>query len=106
MKSIKYLVIFLILSGILNGCSSFSDAGKALRNEKTKSTDEYLIKTKNPLIQPPDFETMLEPGVVKNTKKGDENKIKKLLKNPQTQPSKSGSKTTSTEKSIINQIKK
>jgi PBP1b-binding outer membrane lipoprotein LpoB len=106
MKFIKYLVIFLILSSILNGCSSFSDAGKVLRNEKTKSTDEYLIKTKNPLIQPPDFETMIEPGVVKNQKKGDENKIKKLLKNPQTQPSKSGSKTTSTENSIINQIKK
>ena len=49
MKIIKSLFIFCIIIVSLNSCGSFSEAGKVLRNEKTKSTDEFLIKKKRPL---------------------------------------------------------
>ena len=77
MKIIKSLFIFCIIIVSLNSCGSFSEAGKVLRNEKTKSTDEFLIKKKDPLTQPPDFNTIPEPGsVVKKSK----NSIEKIIK--------------------------
>ena len=102
MKIIKSLFIFCIIIVSLNSCGTFSEAGKVLRNEKMKSTDEFLIKKKDPLTQPPDFNTIPEPGsVVKKSK----NSIEKIIKGPQAQSSNSQRKASSTENSILNQIK-
>jgi len=49
MKTNKSLFFFLILSVLLNSCSSLSEAGKVLRNEKTRTTEEFLIQKKKPL---------------------------------------------------------
>jgi len=103
MKIIKSLFLLCVLSIVLNGCSSLSEAGKVIRNEKKTSTDEFLIKKQQPLTQPPDFETMPEPGSITNK---EENNIKKILKNPQPKSSTSQSKSSSIEESILNQIKK
>ena len=46
MKIIKLLSILFISSAVLNSCSSLGEAGKVLRNEKSTSTDEFLIKKK------------------------------------------------------------
>jgi PBP1b-binding outer membrane lipoprotein LpoB len=46
MTFIKSLTLIIGLSIILTGCSSFSDAGKILRNDKIRNTDEFLIKKK------------------------------------------------------------
>jgi len=46
---IKYLLLFIFLVS----CGSFSEAGKALRNEKTRTTDEFLIEKRGPLSLPP-----------------------------------------------------
>ena len=101
MKIIKSLFLLCILSIVLNGCSSLSEAGKVLRNEKVRTTDEFLIKKQQPLTQPPDFETIPEPGSIKNKA---ENNIKKILKSEQKKSS--TSKYSSIEESILNQIKK
>ena len=37
----KTLVLKILLLLILNSCTTFQDAGKVLRNEKTKTTDEF-----------------------------------------------------------------
>jgi len=103
MKIIKSLFLLCILSIVLNGCSSLSEAGKVLRNEKVRTTDEFLIKKQQPLTQPPDFETIPEPGSIKNKPK---NNIEKILKKSQTKSSTSQSKSSSIEESILNQIKK
>ena len=47
MKCIKFITLIGFLIIILNGCSSFTEAGKVLRNEKVQSTDEFLVKKKN-----------------------------------------------------------
>ena len=47
-------------------CASMEDVGKVLRNEKIKTTDEFLVKKKEPLILPPDYDKMPEPGSIKS----------------------------------------
>ena len=59
MKNIQFL---LIISFLLASCGGLKDAGKVLRNEKIKTTDEFLVKKRNPLVLPPDFEKIPEPG--------------------------------------------
>ena len=43
MIKIKTLIC-LLLPFLLWNCQSVSDVGKVLRNEKTNSTDEFLVK--------------------------------------------------------------
>ena len=43
MKKITLVALTLL---ILNSCSGFKEAGKVLRNEKTKTTDEFFVKKK------------------------------------------------------------
>ena len=50
-----------------------------MRNEKVKSTDEFLVKKKNPLVLPPDFEKIPEPGTIKNNNKSEKKRIEEIL---------------------------
>ena len=106
MKLVKSLFILFVLSIFLIGCSRCSEVGNVLRNQKNNTTDEFLVKKKEPLIQPPDFESILEPGSIKKTGTSAQNRMEKILKAPQTQSSTYQSKSTSTEESILREIKK
>ena len=100
------LIALLILSIILNSCSSLGEVGSVLRNEKTKSTDEFLIEKKEPLTQPPDFKKIPEPGSLEENAATDQSKIKKMLKRSQIEPESNKTKSSSTEESILKKIKK
>ena len=101
------ILIFLLLSlMLLNNCSSFSEAGKVLRNEKVRTTDEFLIKKKEPLTQPPDFDTIPEPGSTENKAEKEENSIESILSSNTSKSDNTNSSSSSTEESILNQIKK
>ncbi len=106
MKLIKLIFLFSILSIIFNSCSSFEGAGKFLRNEKTKTTDEFLVKKNRPLTQPPDFEKIPEPGSIEEKTVLDENSFKIILKSRQPESTGSQTKSSSTEESILKKIKK
>ena len=106
MKIIKLLPIFCVVIIFLNSCSGLGEAGKIMRNEKIKSTDEFLIKKQDPLIQPPDFETIPEPGSNQVKDKAKKNKVKELIKSSKSESPTSSTKSTSIENSILNQIKK
>jgi|TARA_B110000438_G_scaffold234061_1_gene230343 hypothetical protein len=56
----KLLLILLIFNYLLYGCGG--EVAKALRNEKNRSTDEFLVKKKGPLTQPPDFNSLPTPN--------------------------------------------
>ena len=75
MKNIIFIIIFVLTTN----CSSFNDVGKVLRNEKTATTDEFLVKKRKPLVLPPDFNEIPEPGTMKSKVKNEE-EIKNLLK--------------------------
>ena len=52
------MLIFLVTS-----CAdSWSNVKRGLTGAKQKSTDEFLVKKKDPLILPPDFESLPSPS--------------------------------------------
>ena len=57
MKYLNIFFIFIILIGI-SGCGNFRDA---LTGQKKKTTDEFLVKKKDPLILPPDYDNLPIP---------------------------------------------
>jgi hypothetical protein len=104
MKKFNLLLILFILT---TSCGSLSDAGKVMRNEKIKTTDEFLVKKKQPLVLPPDYKTIPEPGSQVNNKIkiSEEEKIRKILKGPK-EENIIKKNNSSIEKSILNQIRK
>ena len=66
---IKYkLLFYTVFLSILTSCTSLSDAQKVLRNEK-KTTDEFMVKKRESLSTPPDFEKLPVPNSeIKNDK--------------------------------------
>jgi hypothetical protein len=106
MKKIKYLTLYILVLTLLNSCSSVSDVGKVLRNEKVKNTDEFLVKKRDPLTLPPDVDILPKPGTLKNLNKEEENDgIKKIIQIPKTGQSKKIN-SSSVEQSIIDKIGK
>ncbi len=101
MKKINFLLIILIT---LVSCGSVEEAGKVLRNEKIKTTDEFLVKKRKPLILPPDYNEIPEPGTKTENKINENEKIKKMLKSTEKNNIKNDS--SSTEQSILNKIRK
>ena len=99
-KIIFTLTLFLLLS-----CGGIQDAGKVLRNEKTNTTDEFLVKKKNPLVLPPDYNELPKPGSLSSSKEKEEEKIKTILKVPK-QNSATSNTSSSVEQSIIDRIRK
>lgn len=101
MKKINFLLIFFIF---LYSCGSLKEAGKVIRNEKIKTTDEFLVKKRNPLVLPPNHEEIPRPGSIKENKQNEEDKLKKILKAPDKKKTSSG-KSSSTENSILKKIR-
>ena len=104
MKNLK--IFFIAVYLFLTSCGTLDEAGKDMLNEKIKTTDEFLVKKRNPLVLPPDYENIPEPGSISNKKDNDEEeKIKKILKAPKTEDA-SKNKPSSIEESIIDRIRK
>ena len=101
----KNLIYFFCISVFLNSCAGLKEAGKVLRNEKVTTTDEFLVKKKEPLIMPPNLNEIPEPETIKKNKENEDEKIKKILKMPKSSNKKINS-NSSTEDSILNRISK
>ena len=100
MKKIIFLLSIFIL---LNSCRS-SEVGKVLRNEKVKTTDEFLVKQKQPLELPPDYDKIPLPNSKKVDRNKDSQKIQSILNSKNNNISTKGS-PSSVEDSIIEKIK-
>ena len=101
---IKFLSL-IILMMLLNTCSSLKEANKILRNEKVRTTDEFLIEKREPLVFPPDYEKMPEPNKNNKTKTNEQEKIKELF-NKSKEENIISNKSSSVEDTILNKIKK
>ena len=57
-KKILYIIslIFFVIS-----CNSLDSVKRGITGEKQKSTDEFFIQKKDPLILPPDYEDLPTP---------------------------------------------
>ena len=97
-----FYFIFIII--FFSGCGTLKDAGKVLRNEKVSTTDEFLIKKRKPLVLPPDYNEIPEPGSTAIDEKDDNQNIKKILKAPEIEDNQKQS--SSIEESILKNIRK
>jgi len=57
-RKIIYLS-FLIL--FVTSCGTWDSVKRGMTNQKSISTDEFLVQKKDPLILPPDFENLPSP---------------------------------------------
>ena len=87
MKFTKILILLTCATIILNSCSSFKEAGQVL-------------------TQPPDFEKIPEPGSILKNDNIKKNKFKEILRASQGSTDSKQTKSSSTEESILRQIKK
>ena len=72
--------LLFILLFLLSNCGGLSDAGKVLRNEKIRTTDEFLVKKRDPLVLPPDYRKIPQPGNNDINEETTDKKIKEILK--------------------------
>ena len=104
----RYLKIF----GVLNLLLLLLSCGivkEGFQNPKKKSSDEFLVEKKSPLVMPPNFNELPIPKRSQNDENSDDNKIKELLEDKET-TIKNNSDTTgmnnSLEENLIEKIKK
>ena len=57
-KKITYILLFIFL---VSCADSFDSVKRGLTGAKRSSADEFLVKKKDPLILPPDFENLPTP---------------------------------------------
>ena len=62
MQKILNKIIIIIFFLITACASSWQDIKKGLGGEKRTSTDEFLVKKKEPLVMPPKWKDLPEPG--------------------------------------------
>ena len=95
------IVFFMMLSFLITSCESVREG---LTGSKNQSTDEFLVKKKDPLILPPDFENLPNPSE-RQVSAEEMTSFEKTLKK-QTVSESSSATENSAEESILNQIKK
>ena len=64
MQKILNKIIIIIFFLITACASSWQDIKKGLGGEKRTSTDEFLVRKKEPLVMPPKWKNLPEPGGV------------------------------------------
>ena len=105
---IKKLFLLLIIISLYS-CQSVKDA---LSGKKYESSDEFLVIKKNPLVLPPDFNTLPEPddSVEMSREETIESEIDDIVSSIKseeisTDKAKTNSVSSSTEDFVLDQIK-
>ena len=95
------LLIFLVTS-----CAdTWGNVKRGLTGEKQQSTDEFLVQKKDPLILPPDFESLPSPSD-KEEAIEEMSSFEKTLKQTSEDEITASSAESSAEDSILKQIRK
>ena len=95
------MLIFLVTS-----CAdSWSNVNRGLTGAKKKSPDEFLVQKKDPLILPPDFESLPSPSDREEAIE-EMSSFEKTLKQTSETEITTSSTGSSTEDSILKQIRK
>jgi len=95
------LLIFLVTS-----CGdTWGNVKRGLTGAKQQSTDEFLVKKKDPLILPPDFESLPSPSE-REEEIEEMSSFEKTIKQVSETETVTSSEGSSAEDSILRQIKK
>ena len=101
-KKTIFLIMFIFL---LNSCGSWDSVKRGLTGAKAKSTDEFLVKKKDPLILPPNFDSLPSPSDEESSLEQLSDFEKKLQETSSITVENESSGSTSTEESILKQIR-
>ena len=102
----KQRYILLIILFFITSCAdSWESVKRGLTGQKQKSTEEFLVKKKDPLILPPNYESLPSPGE-RSTAKEEQSALKKLISSENAEVGENSSSRTSIETSILKKIKK
>tara|TARA_B100001123_G_C15123335_1_gene952308 strand:+ start:230 stop:556 length:327 start_codon:yes stop_codon:yes gene_type:complete len=66
MKIFRLIIFFLSFLALLNACQTFQEGMTG--NKRSKSSDEFLVHKKKPLVVPPDFELIPSPKPLEKKK--------------------------------------
>ena len=95
------VIIFFLLSA----CGGTLDSVKrGLSGQKKVSTDEFLVEKKDPLVLPPGYHDLPEPGQTVMNEDPDEKSISSILKVENNNQNTSSSETMGLEESILKKI--
>ena len=98
MKKIRSILFLVLVFFTFQSCQTVKEG---FTSQKKKSTDEFLVEKKSPLVMPPDFNELPLPKTSENI---EENDIEKLISNNNSSES-SGVQDKNFENSIIEKIK-
>ena len=97
----KKIVNMLAIIFFVTSCNTMDTAKKALTGEKRNTTDEFLVKKKDPLILPPDYENLPVPD--ESTADNEDSSI--FEKNLEALIEDNSSTSSSVENSILKKIR-
>ena len=104
MKKIKVILFLTIVFFTFQSCQTVKEG---FTSQKKKSTDEFLVEKKSPLVMPPDFNELPLPKISENIEEKENesgSNIEKLISNNNS-PESSGVQDKNFENSIIEKIK-
>ena len=104
MKIFKKIILLSFLY-ILTSCGTLKEG---FSNQKKNNNDEFLVEKKSPLIMTPDYNELTVPNAQSNQSLSEENSIKNLVKNEETNTNTSNansSESTGLEESLLEKIK-
>ena len=102
MKKISSILLFAIVFFSFQSCQTVKEG---FTSQKKKSTDEFLVEKKSPLVMPPEFNELPVPKSSENILENEtENNIENLISNNDT-PENSEIQNENFENSIIEKIK-
>jgi hypothetical protein len=96
MKKVNYIIYMFSIIFLITSCDSVK---RGVTGSKKLSTDEFLIKKKDPLIIPPDYKNLPEPDEIASED------ISDFEKNLGDSIEEVTSKSSSIENSILKKIK-
>jgi len=102
-NTLKFFLVFIIFI-FLNGCgNNWREFKETMSGQKVTNTDEFLIKKKDPLVLPPEYEKLPLPKTGKQ--KSNTNTIETVLKSNKTKNSDSKA-STELENMILKELRK
>ena len=102
MKKISSILLFTMVLFTFQSCQTVKEG---FTSQKKKSTDEFLVEKKSPLVMPPEFNELPVPKSSENNPENEtENNIENLISNNDT-PENSEIQNENFENSIIEKIK-
>ena len=103
MKKIRKFILLNLILAMSVSCTSLKEG---LTNQKKKSSDEFFVEKKSPLVMPPNYGELPTPTSEK-TLKNNKNDIEKLIGKSKDETSQTSSnQNNSLEKSVLGKIKK